>query len=178
MKSSLSLCMIASILSSKAMAGPTPGQDGLFRLPPGSKDGFYLHSVDANGIASTEYLGLANVTSISPDLAKPDTLSKRDSEGSRCQGNYVNPVDWDGAVDGLLGYCNFEESFSKAISYQSGNAVAYGCSYGGLETCRTWEVNPMITALKRDCGNQQQGFYTKPSWKVSYGVTSVGNSYC
>ncbi|CAG5158184.1 uncharacterized protein ALTATR162_LOCUS5027 [Alternaria atra] len=96
MKSSLSLCMIASILSSKAMAGPTPGQDGLFRLPPGSKDGFYLHSVDANGIASTEYLGLANVTSISPDLAKPDTLSKRDSEGSRCQETMSTP--WIGMV--------------------------------------------------------------------------------
>jgi hypothetical protein len=185
---SFNLCLSALVLSLKVTAVPTPDEEGTFRLPQNSKDGLYLHVVDSDGVAGLEYLGLfnstseqfsfTNITSESLDLTEPGALSRRKPQGSYCQGNYIDPTSWDGAIDGLLGICKWSNHFSKAIAYQSGNAIAYGCNYGNGQECYYDSVNSFFTWLKSDCGNNQQGYYSYPKWKVSYGVVGVGNSYC
>lgn len=177
----LALAVHASPAPASVQTAPASSPTGSLSLPPGSKDGLYVHTVNADGTPGLTYLGPVNTTHAARDSGlAPPVLGKRAKKGSYCQGFYLNPTDVMGAEDGLVGYCNWDDPavFSKAISYQSGNAVAYGCNYGNGQKCYGNQIQPFFNQLTSDCGGNQAAWYSYPDWKVSYGVTGVGNSYC
>jgi hypothetical protein len=177
MKTSLSFYISGLMLSLGSIAAPTTGNAGTFSLPPNSLDGFYIHTIDESGNKGLEYLGLLNSTVKTHDRNE-NSFEKRASEGAICQGSYLYPSDVTNAEGGLEGVCGGGKKFSSAISYQGGDAVAYGCNYGSGQTCHSNDVATFFGRLTTKCGGNQQGWYSYPDWKVSYGVTHVGNSFC
>jgi hypothetical protein len=174
MRSSILVCIGALVMSLGVTAAPAPKEEGNFHLPVDSKDGLYVHSTDEKGAMTLEYLGTFNDSGYDPGLVK------RADEGPRCLGGTIDSRSWDGAIDGFIAMCRFQNParFTSSIMYKSGSAVAYGCNYGKGQECGGDHVNNFFTSLKSTCGNDQRSYYNVPKWKATYGVTNSGTSYC
>jgi hypothetical protein len=184
MKSPLYLCIAAFIMALGVTAAPTPGEanpltTGRFSLPPDSKDGLYIHSLDENGNQSLEYLGVVNATGLPAlDNVDSDALSKRQSTFYSCAGRFVDATSLRNAEDGLAGICGQGLEFRQSISYQWGSAIAYGCNYGNGQTCHSGDVRRFYNGLTNACGGSQTGWTTINEWHATYGVTVVGTGFC
>ena len=72
---------------------------------------------------------------------------------------------------------------ARSIARVSGDTVAYGCNYGGGQTCHSGDVWGFFGQINDKCGfahgaSAGAGWYSKNSWKATYGRGSVGAGYC
>ena len=132
------LCMSALALSLQITATPTRGEEGVFRLPPNSKNSLYVHSVDTDGNAGLEYLALINGTSgdLSFTNATGEYPEQAKAGGLLLLGNLHRCHELGGRYRWPLGHlqlgCSGQVHISSLFSYQLGSAIAYGYNYGAV----------------------------------------------
>ncbi|KAH9890724.1 hypothetical protein F4778DRAFT_752061 [Xylariomycetidae sp. FL2044] len=174
MKASAAILLGAAAMAPLALAAPADA-DLVERNLLGPQDGLYVEKTNPDGSTEWEYQGRY---SPSPAESSSNELTTRASEGANCNGFYLDANDIQNAINGLIGTCGDGRKYSSRISYQYGNAVAFGCNYGSGQTCYAKDLRSMFTSVEQKCGTSGAGWYSKPSWKASYGYTSVSNSYC
>lgn len=119
---------------------------GIFKIPAGSPDGLYTHTVGIDGTVHTQYHGTLNATT-------PVADAKRDGTGVHCQSPTVDPSDATAAINGLAAMFGTQPNFSHSISYSSGAAMAFGCDYGNGQTMNGEEFtgfSPSVGTRRRD----------------------------
>ena len=75
-----------------------------------------------------------------------------------CQGGAVSPSDLSNAQNQLHDWCASNQiNGGSHVQFQSGNTVAYACSYGGTNPCSTAEIDAAFNAIGANCGFPAQG---------------------
>ncbi|KAF2117356.1 hypothetical protein BDV96DRAFT_571950 [Lophiotrema nucula] len=140
-------------------------------------DGTYIVSNREDGSTAWQ---LIDAPKSSPRDLPASLFTKRDSEGPNCRGRTVNVNDKNAAQQQLLDLCGgagFTWS-GKSIVKASGSAIAYGCDYGGSQTCHSGDLSGFFGALDSSCGVDGAGYYAKHEWKVGYGRDVNGAGIC
>ena len=154
-------------------ASPTTNSNSLPALP--QQDGLYLGSVDEAGQFSWIFHGKADTQAPATRDSAP-SLAKR--SGAHCNGYPAGSVDdINAAVQAIKDGCH-ETHYDKAIAFQRGGVVAFGCNYGGGQSCNGYEIAPFFTEVASVCGEGNAGWYSKSEWAASYGYTRAGNGFC
>ncbi|KAK4451233.1 hypothetical protein QBC34DRAFT_458810 [Podospora aff. communis PSN243] len=66
----------------------------------------------------------------------------------------------------------------NAIFARSGDAIAYGCSAGGLNPCGSSELASFVSFMTAHCYRHALGWAWMPSWAKSYGRSLRGQAIC
>ncbi|KAI9866791.1 MAG: hypothetical protein M1813_000733 [Trichoglossum hirsutum] len=158
---------------------------GAIRVNKTDPDGLYFHEEEADGTILTHYAGLMGnqppqLVRRSPPENTPSTAEvyKRDT-GAHCNNLSGSPRDMLAAQGGLANHFGENgQTFKKGIHYQSGNAVAYGCDYGGGQKYNECQFSSDVDAIDSKCGKGGAGWSSHESWKSSYGRTLASESFC
>lgn len=171
---------ITALLVGAALASPAPAPQRSHNLPAlPAGDGLYVGSLDAEGkffwdfkgdVAPSAEARSENVAAAAGGLAK--------RSGTHCNGFYAGPEnERNDAKNALIDACH-ATSYRHSIALQRGNVIAFGCDYGGGQSCNGWEITGFFDSIANDCGVTNAGWYDKSEWKASYGVTRAGNGFC
>lgn len=154
-------------------AAPTSSTQpkGLFKIPQGSQNGVYRHTVGLDGNVYSEYHGKLNHSS-------PAAMSKRGGTGVSCQSPVMDSSDVQQAIQGLANLFNTQPDFHVATSYTHNTATAYACDYGNGQRMSGVEVTGYLNTVSFDCGNNKAGYFNLPDAKAAYGVTTSGVGFC
>lgn len=83
------------------------------------------------------------------------------------------------AADELINLCGNGYYYgTRSISIQYNSAVAYGCNYGGGQTCHAGDLQGFFDQIFGTCGDYAAGYYEKPEWAAAYGVTATSSGFC
>lgn len=165
---------LAAVVASVSAAPTGTSQSspkGIFRIPAGSPDGLYTHTLALDGTVHTQYHGKVNNTA-------PIVDAKRDATGVHCNNPTVSSSDATAAISGLATMFGTQPNFSGSISYSSGTATAFGCDYGHGQTMNGQEFTGFLNGVQSECGNTKTGYFDLPGIKASYGVTTNGLFFC
>ncbi|CAG5158178.1 uncharacterized protein ALTATR162_LOCUS5024 [Alternaria atra] len=179
----LALCSIGvttRALATQTTSGPGDRKPLYDALPAGAPDGLHMGSLNPDGTTHWEYIGEAEYLPFnSSELPSgvPTILTKRSDYGTHCDGGWVSDFDWQNAQAGLQQRCGGGLDYNGVISYQYGSAVAYACNYGNGQRCDWSNVGSALNSLRNAC-YEQRGWFSIPSAKLSYGVTTAGHGYC
>jgi len=167
-----------------AYATPVEVRKGRFSIPEGSPDGLYVHTEHQNGTITMEYLGLGptgkgpnDTLATMEDVTSLSSTAKRAPQGAYCQAGTLDDYGAYWSRVGLENWCGDGHYFGSSIGFISNGVTSYGCNYGSGQVCHQGDVTGFLNQVVTTCGLYTPGWYSKPAWKASYGITAA-RSYC
>lgn len=156
-----------------------------FVVPPGTADGTYVHSIDANGTEVMTYVELSNTAhparSDAVQSAKFRRANTKDSGAVSCSTSILNDLDLQLAASKLESYCGQSQgqvSKKSSVSYVNGNSVVYVCTYKSNYACDSQTTSGDYGLIAAQCGNDLAGWYNIPKSGISYGYDAAGKRFC
>ncbi|KAK8044347.1 hypothetical protein PG993_004371 [Apiospora rasikravindrae] len=135
-----------------------------FIVPTDLADGVYIF----NGTVGPTRIG--DAAEAQRFMAARDGVFPGDSR-MQCDGVTIDKADMDRATESLRQMCSFNRNIEGGnhLGIAVGSAVAYACSYGGIQPCHLNEVNDYVMWSDKDCGAYRGSFLHIPKWDKAYG---------
>ncbi|KAK4159552.1 hypothetical protein QBC43DRAFT_293945 [Cladorrhinum sp. PSN259] len=176
--------LLAALLPAVALGAPSPAtviQRDIIQLPD-LGDGVFAVSLDANGKANVTRLVDASAIAARDNTIGAPELGRRGipiSNGG-CMAIHDNHGNFDAAKDAFKDQCNNGVKIpgGNVLYSVRGNAIAYGCSWGGDNPCGANEFDDFIGWAANKCGNYRGAWADMDSWKKQYGMHLKGESFC
>lgn len=169
------------VLSIVAVSTLDPMSAALHR-PDGGQDGLYEAFVDQDGAQQVNYLGKGNTT-VGSDA---NGSSHRRSGGGweildtvHCGwADVMDSSDVAYAVAGLANHFGCGTAWDYNYAFYWGSGVAFACNYGFTQHTTATQVYSDQDAVTEKCGADSGGWYSRESWKSSFGRTKANLKFC
>ncbi|KAF2752766.1 hypothetical protein EJ05DRAFT_266427 [Pseudovirgaria hyperparasitica] len=89
----------------------------------------------------------------------------------------LNGTETDAAMDKFLKDCDGEKEFKKKKETSADESTFFGCDYGHGQKCHRDDILDMQAWVYYFCGDLP-GWYSRESWKVTYGRAPRGVENC
>ncbi|KAK8085532.1 hypothetical protein PG997_006803 [Apiospora hydei] len=152
-----------------------------FIVPADLADGVYTF----NGTDGTEGSSAGEPTRLGDAATAHQLMTSRDGvfpgdSRMQCDDVAIDKASMDGATESLRRMCSLNRNIEGGghVAIAVGSAVAYACSYGGVQACHLNEVNEYLKWSDGDCGSYRGSFLHIPKWDKAYGRAPKGIDIC